>query len=137
MDVTNCRVNLPDECNIVCLCGSSKFKKSFEKINAILTLNSKVVLSVGVFAHNDNIEISNNQKFELDKLHKQKIYMSDCILVVNENNYWGDSTKSEIQYATNLKKPVFYCFDFDGYYNHYNDVLFTRQPTIGLWPNDG
>ena len=60
MDVTNCRVNLPDECNIVCLCGSTKFKKSFEKINAILTLNSKVVLSVGVFAHNDNIEISNS-----------------------------------------------------------------------------
>ena len=50
--------------------------------------------------------------------------MSDCILVVNENGYWGDSTKSEIEYAVNLDKPVFYCFDFDGYYNHYNDTIF-------------
>ena len=130
MDITSCSVNIPDEYKVVCLCGSTKFKKSFEKINAILTLNSKVVLGPAVWAHSDKIEISGNQKFELDKLHKQKIYMSDCIFVVNENNYWGDSTKGEIQYATSLNKPVFYCFAFDGIHNHYNDIIFTRQPTI-------
>ena len=124
MNVTNCRVNISDEYKVVCLCGSTKFKKSFERINAILTLNSKVVLAPAVWAHHDNIEISSNQKIELDKLHKQKIYLADCVFVVNENGYWGDSTKSEIQYATNLNKPVFYCFDFDGFFNHYNDALF-------------
>ena len=124
MNITNCRVNLPDECKVICLCGSTKFKKSFEKINAILTLNSKVVLAPAVWAHYDRIEISNDQKFELDKLHKQKIFLADAIFVINENGYWGNSTKSEIEYATNLNKPVFYCFDFDGFLNHYNDVLF-------------
>ena len=124
MHITKCRVNLPDEYKVICWCGSTKFKKSFEKINAILTLNSKVVLAPAVWAHHDKIEITGNQKFNLDRLHKQKIYMSDCILVVNENGYWGDSTKSEIEYAINLDKPVFYCFDFDGYYNHYNDTIF-------------
>ena len=124
MDITKCRVNLTDEYKVICLCGSTKFKNSFEKINAILTLNSKVVVAPAVWAHHDKIEITGNQKFNLDKLHKQKIYMSDCILVVNENGYWGDSTKSEIEYAINLDKPVFYCFDFDGYYNHYNDTIF-------------
>ena len=128
MNITNCRVNLPDQYKVICLCGSTKFKKSFERINAILTLNSKVVLAPAVWAHHDYIDISNDQKFELDKLHKQKIYMSDCILVVNENNYWGDSTKGEIQYATNLNKPVFYCFEFDGKLNYYNSNLFINKP---------
>ena len=31
MDITKCRVNLPDEYKVICLCGSTKFKKSFEK----------------------------------------------------------------------------------------------------------
>ena len=124
MNITNCRVNLPDGYKVICLCGSTKFKKSFERINAILTLNSKVVLAPAVWAHHDYIDISNDQKFELDKLHKQKIFLADAIFVINENGYWGNSTKSEIEYATNLNKPVFYCFDFDGFLNHYNDVLF-------------
>ena len=137
MDFTNCRVNLSDEYKVVCLCGSTKFKKSFEKINAILTLNSKVVLAPAVWAHSDKIEISGDQKFKLDRLHKEKIYLSDCIFVVNENNYWGDSTKGEIQYATNLNKPVFYCFDYDGKLNYYNSTLFTEQPTIyERWATD-
>ena len=63
MNITNCRVNLPDECKVICLCGSTKFKQSFEKINAILTLNSKVVLGPAVWAHSDGIEISGDQKF--------------------------------------------------------------------------
>ena len=124
MDITNCIVNLSDEYKVICLCGSTKFKKSFEKINAMLTLNSKIVVAPAVWAHSDGIEITGNQKLKLDVLHKQKIYMSDCIFVVNENGYWGDSTKGEIEYAINHNKPVFYCFDFDGYYNHYNDYLF-------------
>ena len=57
MDLTNCRVNISNEYKVICLCGSTKFKKSFEKINAILTLNSKV------WAHSDGIEISGDQKF--------------------------------------------------------------------------
>ena len=139
MDLTNCRVNLSDEYKTITLCGSTKFKKTFDKINIILTLNDKIVLSKCIWSHStfDRVDISNAQEYKLDKLHKQQIYMSDSVFVINENNYWGDSTKGEIQYATNLNKPVFYCFDFDGYYNHYNDALFTQQPTIyERWATD-
>ena len=102
------------------------------------------VLGPAVWAHSDKIEISGNQKFELDKLHKQKIYMSDCIFVVNENNYWGDSTKGEIQYATNLNKPVFYCFDFEKkflcplkitflfFFLHRSNLIIINKPSLSF-----
>ena len=139
MDLTNCRVNLSDEYKTITLCGSTKFKKTFDKINIILTLNDKFVLSKTIWTHStfDRIDISKDQEYQLDRLHKQKIAMSDAVFVINENNYCGESTKSEIQYALNLNKPVFYCFDYDGKLNYYNDALFTQQPTIyERWATD-
>ena len=44
----------------------------------------------------------------LDKMHKEKIKLSDAILVVNVNNYIGTSTKSEIEYAKSLNKEILY-----------------------------
>ena len=130
MDLTNCRVNLPDEYKTITLCGSTKFKKTFDKINIILTLNDKVVLSKTIWTHStfDRVDISNDQESQLDKLHKQKIFMSDAVFAINENNYCGESTRSEIQYAINLNIPVFYCFEFDGKLNYYNSNLFINKP---------
>ena len=36
--------------------------------------------------------------------------MSDCVLIINVNNYIGDSTKSEIEYAQSINKPVFHLY---------------------------
>jgi hypothetical protein len=47
----------------------------------------------------------------LDKMHKEKIKMSDAILVVNVNNYIGNSTKSEIEFAKKLGKEIIYYTD--------------------------
>ncbi len=47
----------------------------------------------------------------LDKMHKERIKLSDAILVVNVNNYIGDSTKSEIEYAKSLNKEIIYYTD--------------------------
>jgi hypothetical protein len=96
---------------IVTLCGSTKFKSSFEKMNLDLTLNNKIVLQPGCFAHADKIEITDEQKIALDKLHFEKINLSECIVVVNENNYIGSSTKNEINYANEHNKPVYYMFN--------------------------
>ena len=95
---------------IVTLCGSTKFKKEFEYANSNLTFNNIIVLQPGCFAHYDNIEISSDQKIKLDILHKEKILMSNCILVINVNNYIGDSTRSEIEYAKSINKPIFYLY---------------------------
>lgn len=99
-----------DKCKIVTLCGSTKFKSSFEKTNLYLTLANKIVLQPGCFAHADNIEITDDQKIALDKLHFSKIDLSDCIMVINENNYIGSSTKNEIDYAKKTNKPIYYLF---------------------------
>lgn len=95
---------------IITLCGSTKFKKDFDYANLQLTLNNMIVLQPGCYAHHDNIEISNVQKNKLDVLHKEKILMSDCVLVINVNKYIGDSTKSEIEYAQSIHKPIFYLY---------------------------
>jgi hypothetical protein len=96
---------------VITLCGSTKYKLSFEKINLKLTLEGKIVLQPGCYAHHDNINISEEQKINLDILHKDKILMSDCIFVINEDNYIGSSTKSEIEFAYQNNKPVFYLYE--------------------------
>ena len=44
----------------------------------------------------------------LDDIHKRKIDMSDEIFVINVDNYIGDSTRSEIEYALAHGKKVRY-----------------------------
>lgn len=47
----------------------------------------------------------------LDKMHKERIKLSDAILVVNVNDYIGSSTKSEIEFAKSLNKEIIYYTD--------------------------
>ncbi len=47
----------------------------------------------------------------LDKMHKEKIKISDAILVVNVDGYIGNSTQSEIEYAKSLNKEIIYYTD--------------------------
>jgi hypothetical protein len=100
-----------DNHKIITLCGSTKFKNIFELINMKLTLLGKIILLPGCYVHTDNIIISDKQKENLDLLHKEKILMSDCIYVINEDNYIGSSTKSEIEFAQYHNKPVYYLYE--------------------------
>lgn len=93
---------------VITLCGSTKFKDEFNKVNKKLTLKGNIVISVGVFAHSDNIVLSSNTKEMLDEIHKKKIDMADEIFVINKNGYIGRSTKSEIDYAVENNKTVKY-----------------------------
>lgn len=93
---------------IITLCGSTKFKQQFDKVNMDLTFLNKIILQPGCYVHSDKIIITEKQKEQLDKLHKEKIDLSDCIYVINVNNYIGSSTRSEIEYALKKNKPVFY-----------------------------
>ena len=47
----------------------------------------------------------------IDKMHKERIKLSDAILVVNVNDYIGSSTKSEIEFAKSLNKEIIYYTD--------------------------
>lgn len=93
---------------VVCLCGSTKFKDAYQRANARLTLEGKIVLSVGLFGHADRIVFEAEQKALLDRLHLDKIDMADEIFVVNVGGYVGESTRREIARAEATGKPVTY-----------------------------
>lgn len=96
---------------VVTLCGSTKFKDEFIKAQKELTLAGNIVISVGLFGHSGDDEVwTNDTKEMLDDMHKRKIDMSDEIYVINKNDYIGDSTKSEIEYAKSQGKPVKYMY---------------------------
>lgn len=101
---------------IVTLCGSTKFKKEFLKIQKKLTLLGYIVISVGLFGHSGDNEVWENMdegtltktKSMLDDMHKRKIDLSDMIYVINVGGYIGESTRSEIEYAKSTGKEVCY-----------------------------
>lgn len=96
---------------IITLCGSTKFKKEYEDIAKDLALQGHTVLSVNMFGHADDIELTTEQKIILDNEHKQKINISDAIFVINKDNYIGESTFSEIDWAQRLGKQIYYLED--------------------------
>lgn len=83
---------------VITLCGSTRFKDDFERINKALTLAGNIVISVGCFGHAGDT-FTEEQKVMLDDIHKRKIDMADGIFVINKDGYIGNSTKSEIKYA--------------------------------------
>lgn len=96
---------------VVTLCGSTKFKDDFIRVQKELTLKGNIVISVGLFGHADGefgTIITDDVKEMLDDIHKRKIDMSDEIYVINKNGYIGNSTRSEIEYAINKGKKVNY-----------------------------
>lgn len=95
---------------IVCLCGSTRFKSEYLEVQKHQTLLGNIVLSVGLFAHADNISLTPEQKSMLDELHLRKIDIADKIIVICPDNYIGESTKLEINYAKKHGKSVEYSY---------------------------
>lgn len=95
---------------VVTLCGSTKFKDDFMKVQKDLTLQGYIVISVGCFGHSGDV-FTDEQKIMLDDMHKRKIDMADEIFVINVNGYIGDNTKSEIEYAKEHGKKVTYLYN--------------------------
>lgn len=101
---------------VITLCGSTRFKDEFLRVQKELTLKGNIVISVGLFGHSGDSEVWENMdegaltktKEMLDDMHKRKIDMADEIFVINVGGYIGDSTKSEIEYAQAHGKKVNY-----------------------------
>lgn len=90
---------------IVCLCGSTRFRSEMAAANFDLTLAGCIVVAPGVFQHGGD-EITEAQKSALDELHLRKIDLADRVVVVNPGGYIGESTRKEIAYARSTGKPV-------------------------------
>ena len=101
---------------VVTLCGSTRFKDEFMKVQKELTLKGYIVISVGLFGHAGDSEVWENMdegtltktKEMLDDMHKRKIDMADEIFVINKNGYIGSSTLSEIKKEKKTGKIIKY-----------------------------
>ena len=94
---------------IVTLCGSTRFKDAFQEAQKRLTLEGKIVISVGLFGHFGDDEVwTTGIKEMLDDMHLRKIDMADSIYVINVGGYIGESTRREIAYAKQKGKHIEY-----------------------------
>ncbi|MFA7089325.1 MAG: hypothetical protein WC128_04820 [Bacteroidales bacterium] len=94
---------------VITLCGSTRFKDDFMRVQKELTLQGYIVISVGLFGHSGDQEAWNEGTKEmLDIMHKRKIDMAQAIYVINKDGYIGSSTRSEIEYAKAAGKEIYY-----------------------------
>lgn len=92
---------------IITICGSLKFQKEMMEEARKYALRGYCVLTP-VYTVNNNDKLSDEQLDFLKKSHFKKIELSDEILVINKDNYIGESTKLEIEYAKKLNKNIIY-----------------------------
>lgn len=98
---------------VVCLCGSTRFWKTFQEASLKETLAGRIVLSIGAASGTDDDHFGNLDraqydriKAELDALHLKKIEMADQVLILNVDNYIGESTARELAHARKLGKVI-------------------------------
>lgn len=85
---------------IVTLCGPTRFRAEYRAANAALTGLGVIVLSCGIFKGDPEAGVA--EKGALDRLHFEKIRMSDEIVVIGGRANAGESTRAEIALAEAL-----------------------------------
>ena len=97
---------------IITICGSLKF------INEMLEIAEKkelegncILLPIYNPRRSNKDDFAEEELSILSRMHKEKIKISDAILVVNVNNYIGASTQNEIEFAKSLNKEIIYYTD--------------------------
>ena len=80
------------------------------KLAEKMALDGNCVLTP-TYPVSNNLNITDNQLKKLKEEHYKRIELSDIILVMNVNNYIGESTSLEIKYATKLGKEIIYYSD--------------------------
>lgn len=99
---------------VVCLVGSTRFHEQYKEQNLRLTLEGRIVLTIGVNAHDDDTFANMDPldvvliKEGLDRLHLRKIDLADRVFCINVGGYVGESTSNELRYATISGKPIDY-----------------------------
>lgn len=92
---------------VVTICGSVKFWGKMQEMHERLELENEYVV-IGLAPHVMERDFTKEERDLLDRLHKEKIDISDAIFVVNVGGYIGNATKSEIEYAKKKGKEIMY-----------------------------
>jgi len=90
---------------VITICGSMKFVPKIKEETERLTLEGNCVLSI-IYGTKENEAYSEEFCELFDRMHLQRIEMSDAIYVVNVDGYVGNATKEEIDYAKSLDKEI-------------------------------
>lgn len=90
---------------VICYCGS--FNKAFDafkraEYNSVITGH---IALLPCFMGGTPIA---DYKEKADQLHKQKIELADEVFILNVGGYIGESTRSEIEHAMKIGKPIKY-----------------------------
>lgn len=93
---------------VITICGSLKFKDEMMKIAIDLALKGNCVITPIYLVDDYKSKYTKEEIETLNKIHKEKIRLSDAIFVVNVNGYIGSSTKNEILYSKSLNKEIIY-----------------------------
>lgn len=103
----------PNFPTIVCLCGSTRFWRTFQQASLVETMAGRIVLSIGAASGTDDEHFGNLPREEydrvkamLDELHLRKIDLADEVLILNVGGYIGESTQRELRYALSSGKRV-------------------------------
>lgn len=106
---------------IITVCGSLKFYKEMMDITEKMELQGNCMLvPIYNFSKSSKDDFTEEEALMLDKMHKERIKLSDAILVVNVNDYIGSSTKIEIEFAKSLNKEIIY----------YTDIVDNNEMTL-------
>ena len=99
---------------IITLCGSLRYKNEMMVIAEKMALKGNCILTP-VYPVLENYERTDEQLIKLKESHFKKIELSDAILVVNVDNYIGNSTNLEIEHARKLGKEIIYYTDLKAF----------------------
>lgn len=94
------------------LCGSLKFQETFNELQMKLERLGHVCFSVG-FSEEKYTPPTEEEKSILDKVHFKKILLSDAIIVIDNNDYIGYSTRNEIEFAKLNNKLIYFLSALD------------------------
>jgi hypothetical protein len=100
---------------IICYCGSLRFADAFKAAELESVQKGIIALlpcCMWVDLQRANGELSEYKRLA-DELHKRKIDICDEVFVLNVSGYIGKSTRSEIDYAISIGKPVSYLCHFE------------------------
>ena len=92
------------------LVGSARFRDYFIKIESILQINYKKLVSIAsVDGLLNKDKFSEDEWEDLQDIAFSKLKDQEAILVLDINNYIGDHTKQEIKFfQKKIHRPIYY-----------------------------
>ncbi len=92
------------------LCGSARFESEWHKWNKLLGLKGHISYSLMTFPsiEGDKSWYTDDQKTTLDLAHLAKIEESDAVLMLNKDQYLGESSLRELEWARMRGKDIYW-----------------------------